>query len=342
MHPVIKIEDALTKDAIFIDTRTPKEYQEDHLPNAINLPILNNEERAVVGTLYKQTSREKAIEKGIELFAPKLPQFHEELSKHRDKLIIVYCWRGGMRSRTVVALFKALGFNLLQLQGGHKAYRKYIRNKLENFKLKPKLIVLSGLTCTGKTDLLKQFPNSLDLENLAQHRGSLYGGINLTPSSQIKFENHLYQTLKNLNHYDYLFVEGESRRIGNIIIPPFLWKAMVNGIHILITRTIENRVQACIKEYINNNTDEIINITEKLSRIISKTNQALVIELLKNKEYRKAIKILLEKYYDPLYQNTLKTRTFQHTINNDNLQEAAKELHQYCEQRPDAVEAHED
>lgn len=323
----ISIEEALETEAIFIDTRTPKEFEHDHLPGAINLPILTNEERAIIGTLYKQVSQEKAIKQGMQFFSPKLPHFLERINQYKDREIIFYCWRGGMRSRTVVALFAALGYNVKQLSGGHKAYRAYVREQLELFPLKPKLIVLSGLTCTGKTDLIKHFPNSLDLEGLAQHRGSLYGAINLTPNSQIRFENLLYRKLQELNHHDYLFVEGESRRIGDIILPPFLWKAIVNGVHIRITRSLDKRAEACVKEYFSDKSiDEIISITKRLWKVISKKNKELVLQLLKEKQYKEAAKILLEKYYDPLYQNTLKKYKYVQEINNDDMNNCLQQI----------------
>ncbi len=322
----ITVLEALKTKAIFIDTRTPKEFKHDHLPGAINLPILSNEERAIIGTLFKQVSREKAIEKGMEFFSPKLPDFLKTISEYKDQEIIIYCWRGGMRSRTVVALFEALGYNVKQLEYGHKAYRAYVRAKLDSFQLKPTLVVLSGLTCTGKTDILHLFENSLDLEGLAQHRGSLYGSLNLQPNSQIRFENLLLKKLQELNHYEFLYVEGESRRIGDLIIPPSVWKAMVNGVQIKITRDLNLRAEACVKEYFKDNVEEIISITRRLWKVIGKENKELVLTHLNNQEYFEASKILLEKYYDPLYQNTLNKRTFQTEISSNDLDEAKQQL----------------
>src|SRR3989344_856047 len=141
MINIITITQALLeKNSIFIDTRTPKEYAEDHLPNAVNIPLFSNEERAIVGTMYKQVSKEKAIETGMELFSKKLPQFMNTINKYKDRELIIYCWRGGMRSKTVASLLDGLGYNVKQLIGGHKQYRAYVRERLEQFQLKPKLI----------------------------------------------------------------------------------------------------------------------------------------------------------------------------------------------------------
>jgi tRNA 2-selenouridine synthase len=322
----INVEQALNKDAIFIDTRSPKEFQDDHLPNAINLPILDNDERHLIGTIYKQVSKDEAIEQGKEIFEKKLPHFEKELSKHKDKTIIVNCFRGGMRSRAVVATFS--NFNILQLEGGYKAYRSYVRTQLQNYEVKPQLIVLCGLTCTGKTDLLKLLPNSIDLEGLAQHRSSMYGAVGLQPNSQKRFESLLLQQLNKLNNQTYVFIEGESRRIGDVIIPDQLWKKMVNGTKILITRTLNNRATACVQEYFKeeSNIKQIREVTTRLFKVISKENQNKVLHHIDNKEYHEAAKILLEKYYDPLYEHTLNQFKFGQHISSDNLQEAKEKL----------------
>ncbi|HLD00512.1 MAG TPA: tRNA 2-selenouridine(34) synthase MnmH [Candidatus Nanoarchaeia archaeon] len=326
---------------LLIDTRSPKEYELDHLPGAINLPILSNEERAVVGTLYKQVSQEKAVEKGIEFFSKKLPEFIAEINKHKPKEIIIYCWRGGMRSRAVTALLESLGYKVFQLAGGYKNYRYYVREKLQSYSLKPKLVVIWGLTCTGKTKLLAKFPNSLNLEELAQHRGSLYGGIGLKPNSQKKFDNLLLQQLDKLNSEKYIVVEGESRKIGLVEIPPFLYKAMQTGMHILLIKDLNLRAKEAVDEYLsdvdnrtkdtkNNNKDntpaitELKTITLSLKKILSRQNKDKIINLIDSQKYIDAAKILLEEYYDPLYYHTLKKIDFDLEVNNDDTNSAVK------------------
>ncbi len=329
MVQTISVEQLLQeKNIILLDTRTPKEFQEDHLPNAINLPILSNEERAVVGTVYKQVSQEKAIEQGIEFFSQKMPEFIKEAAQYKKEKIIVYCWRGGMRSRTVVSLLESFGYDVKQLVGGYKSYRAYVKEKLYNYHIKPHFIVLWGLTCTGKTQLLQQFQNSLDLEGLAQHRGSLYGAIGLQPRSQKMFENLMLQRLDQLNSEKFIIVEGESRRIGDVIIPDVVWKAMQHGIPVRVTRSIDRRAEEAAKEYIRSEEDvqKIKQITLSLSRVISNKQKQDIASLLDQKKYVNAIKILLEFYYDPLYSNTLKNFTFEFEINNDNGLVAVKKL----------------
>ena len=252
MVKTIAVEEALKKGYQIIDTRTSKEFAEDHLPNAINIPILTNEERAVVGTLYKQVSREEAIDKGVEFFSQKLPTFMKGINKFRDKKIIINCWRGGMRSRAVVALLDSLGYDVQQLEGGYKAFREHVRERLYNYEFKPELIILWGLTCTGKTKILGEISNSLDLEGLAQHRSSLYGAVGLIPNSQKRFENLLLRRLDELNSEKVVFVEGESRRIGDVIIPEKLWKKICHGKKVHIVRDLDKRASLAVEEYFSN------------------------------------------------------------------------------------------
>lgn len=330
MVKTISIKEALKQDAIFIDTRTPAEYQEDCLPNAVNIPIFSDEERAIVGTIYKQVSQEKAIEQGVEIFSQKLPNFLKEINQYKDKQIIIYCWRGGMRSKTVVALLESLNYHVLQLEGGHKAYRTYVRERLANFPLKPKLIILWGLTCTGKTSLIKKLSPSIDLEGLAQHRGSMYGALGLKPNSQKKFENLLLQQLEKLNHQPHIFVEGESRKIGDVQIPDFFYKAMKTGLPILIKRNIDLRAQEAVKEYLpaEINLEQFQEITLRLPHIISNNRKQEICDLFKKNQLVHGVKILLQEYYDQLYAHTLKQINFSFEINNDNEELAVKEINE--------------
>ncbi len=329
MITAITVKEALRSgDAIFIDTRTPKEFAEDHLPNAVNIPIFSNDERALIGKIYTKISQEKAIEKGVELFSHKLPAFMQEINKYQGKELLIYCWRGGMRSRTVVALLEALGYPAKQIKGGYKEYRAYVNERLGSYQLKPKLIVLWGLTCTGKSELLSHFPNSLDLEELAQHRGSLYGRIGLQPRTQKQFENLLLQRLDLLNHEKYIIIEGESRTIGDVQIPPFLYKAMREGIAVRVQRSLDKRAEYAVKRYFSGQDDleKIKEITKTLWKVISKKNQQKVLELLEKQEYVDAAKMLLEFYYDPLYGHTLDKMTFALEVENDEVGGAVGEI----------------
>ncbi len=325
----ISVEKALEmENAILLDARTPAEYAEDHLLGAISVPLLDDQERHEIGIIYKQYSREKAIERGMELFPAKIPTIYNAVKDHRTKTIIVYCARGGMRSGIIASLLESIGFKVLQIEGGYKSFRNYITSQLYNFKLKPKIISLYGLTCTGKTQLLEQLPNALDLEELAQHRGSLYGGVGLKPNAQKKFENLLLQRLRQLNHLQYIFVEGESRRIGKVEIPAFLFKAMKNSTNLVIKRNFEHRVTAAVEEYFST-PEKVIQmkeITPQLREIISNKRKQEIIALIEDGKYQDATRILLKEYYDMLYAHTLKNVKFEFEVENNNLEKAIIKL----------------
>jgi len=325
----IAIAEALSlPNALFIDARTPKEYEEDHIIGAVNVPLLSDEERQEIGIIYKQYSREKAIERGMELFPTKIPSIYHAVKDHQEKIIIVYCARGGMRSNIIASLLESIGFKVLQVEGGYKSFRHYITEQLSAFQLKPKIICLYGLTCSGKTKLLEQLPNALNLEELAQHRGSLYGGVGLKPNRQKRFENLLLQKLRELNHCDYIFVEGESRKIGDAEIPPFLFKAMKKGLNILIKKYFELRVEDCVQEYFSSpkKVQQIKEITPQLRDVISNKRKQEIIALLDAGRYEEVARILLKEYYDVLYTNTLKQVKFDTEISNNKLEEAIKKL----------------
>jgi len=328
MFQTIPIEEALKQQAIFIDTRTPKEFEEDHLPSAINLPILSNDERAIVGTIYKQVSQEDAINKGVEFFAQKMPDYIKEVSQYKKKPIILYCWRGGMRSKTITSLLDSLGYNVKQLIGGYKSYRAYVKQQLDNYQLTPKICVLWGLTCTGKTALLQKLPNVIDLEGFAQHRGSLYGALGLTPNSQKRFDSLFLEEINKLNQEPYIIVEGESRKIGDVQIPEFFYKAMLKGTHLHITRNLDLRAKEAVKEYLT--SEEILTkfktITQNLDRLLSNKRKQEILQFIENQQYEDAVKILLTDYYDPLYNHTLKKMNFSYEVNNDEEEKAVEEI----------------
>lgn len=325
----ISVAEALSlNDALFIDARTPKEFEEDHILGAVNVPLLDNQERHEIGIIYKQYSREKAIERGMELFPAKIPSIYEAVKDHKKKNIVVYCARGGMRSGIIASLLESIGFTVLQVEGGYKSFRHYLIDQLYNFPLKPKIICLYGLTCTGKTKLLEKLPNTLNLEELAQHRGSLYGGVWLKPHRQKKFENLLLQRLRELNHHDYIFVEGESRKIGDAEIPSFLFKAMKRGTNILVQRDFANRVAAGVEEYFSSpeKIQKMKSITPQLREIISNRRKQEIISFIENADYMEATKILLKEYYDVLYQHTLRNISFSMEINNNDLEKAVQKI----------------
>jgi tRNA 2-selenouridine synthase len=330
MLKTITVADALKqKDAIFVDTRTPKEFDEAHIPGAINSPILNDEERVIIGILYKQKGPDEAITKGKELFLPKVETYVKSFSKYKNKTIIVYCWRGGMRSKFITELLDQRGFNVMQMIGGHKEYRAYIRERLDNYKLKPKLIVLHGLTGTGKTEIIQKIDvPKIDLEDIAQHRSSIFGAIGLTPRTQKMFESVLLSELDKLQDKKYVLIEGESRKIGDCMMPEFLHSAMNKGMHIRIDCPLSARVKRIVDEYFD--TDEKVavgrEIIKKLRMALSNAAVDELLELLDNQNYAKVTEIILLRYYDPKYSYSLDQIKYDKTIKFEFVNDAIREI----------------
>ncbi|MBT4935183.1 hypothetical protein HON15_00245, partial [Candidatus Woesearchaeota archaeon] len=179
-----------------------------------------------------------------------------------------------------------------------------------------------------KTALLQKLPNSIDLEGLAQHRGSLYGAVGLKPRTQKMFDNLLLEKLKELNEEKFIFIEGESRRIGNLMIPESLWKEMLKGTNVYVERDLPIRVKETVKEYFSNEKmiAGIKKVSESLWRVISKKKKEEMLQALENKEYEKAAEILLTDYYDPLYNHSLKKKEYSFTINCNDVDACVKEL----------------
>jgi tRNA 2-selenouridine synthase len=293
----------------FIDVRSPSEYQDDTIHNAINIPLLDDEERKAVGTTYKQIGKIEAKRLGVKLVSPKMPDLFEkvlELKSQHGK-IAAFCARGGYRSTYFASVFSSIGIPIYQLEGGYKSYRSEVIQSLPKLNDKIKYIVVNGNTGVGKTDILKCLQelgcSVLDLEGAANHRGSILGGIGLGKcNSQKKFESNIYEQLMNAKT-DYVFVEAESQKIGYVTIPKFITDKMRQGIQIYVEADIDFRINNLKKDYVLNDQwkNESILAIDKLNKYISKEK----IDMLKNEVYLGnfdvVAKELMEKYYDPMY-----------------------------------------
>lgn len=293
---------------IFIDVRSPKEFKQETIPGAINIPIFDNEERALIGSLYKNDSIEKAKRVGVELASKKLPQIYEEVSllNRSHSHIYIFCSRGGFRSSALAPFFQALNMSIVKIHGGYKGYRAFIREDLEMISRNLKLVVLYGNTGTGKTHILENLRekgmNVLDLEACANHRGSILGSVGLgEANSQKMFESLVYQELKNRNS-DLVFVEGESKRIGKSLIPGFIFDKMKEGMSLKITSPMEKRVEVILNDYVNGCDEELIEALNHMRNRMGNEAIDRYVTLVKEKEYGPVIKDLFVKYYDPLYE----------------------------------------
>lgn len=236
-----------------IDVRSPKEYKTGHIPQAVNVPLFSDEERAAVGTAYKQESKEKAIELGYRYVTPKLESFiTESESIAPNKVVAVHCWRGGMRSMSFAEHLERNGFKeVYVIEGGYKAYRNYVLRFFDNHL---KIKVLGGYTGSGKTYLLKAMKSLgeqvIDLEGLAHHKGSAFGalGEKQQPTS-VHFENKLFEEWRHYNPEIPVWVEDESARIGGVQLPENLYKQMRENTVFFVDIPKEKRAEHLVEDY---------------------------------------------------------------------------------------------
>jgi tRNA 2-selenouridine synthase len=308
----IQPEQALQQNnLLFVDTRSPSEYVKGHIPGAYNLPILEDDERCIVGTLYKKEGPEEARRAGLEIVSGKLPKIVNTIQslQNTGTEIVIYCWRGGMRSRSIVTVLQLMGVNARQLLGGYKAYRKYIQDSLATMDIRPQIIVLCGSTGVGKTTILNSLEKRgypvLDLEALANHRGSAFGQVGLGESATAQnFDSHLWTFLRQFNNSPFLIVECESKRIGNVYLPDILHDRIKNGTRILLKASLENRVTRLIIEYttaMETVSDEIRHSIISLQRKLGKRKTSEMLTLFNDGQLPDLVRMLLIDYYDPLY-----------------------------------------
>src|SRR5262245_40545664 len=251
----MKMMDLASFESI-LDARSPAEYAEDHIPGAVSAPVLDDDERAQVGTLYKQVSQFDAKKLGAALVAKNIAHHVETLFKDKGKdwRPLVYCWRGGKRSGAMAAVLREIGWDAHTLPGGYKAYRRWVVAELETLPAKFRFIVIHGPTGSGKSRLLgalaRQGAQVLDLEDLAAHRGSVLGGLPDRPQpTQKMFESRLLATLQRLDPARPVFVEGESKKIGQLQVPDALIATMRAAPCVRVAADIETRVTLLMQEY---------------------------------------------------------------------------------------------
>jgi tRNA 2-selenouridine synthase len=305
-----------------IDVRSPAEFHQGHIPGAINLPLFDNEERAIVGTIYKNSGRDAAVLKGLELAGPKLAGFIKKLHQLApQREILVHCWRGGMRSEHMSWLFDQAGFRTALLDGGYKSYRKFIRQSFFN---DAKIVVIGGFTGSGKTDILHQLAISgeqaLDLEMLACHKGSVFGalGQGAQPTNE-QFENNIYQQWQAFNQKKRIWIEDESRSLGSVIIPDPLFEQMSRAPLIVLEISKDDRIRRLVKEYAEFDKAFLRDALLKISEKLGGTRMKEALEALEKNDFYQVTKLVLN-YYDKAYLHAVSRR-----INKDVIHHKLKE-----------------
>jgi len=304
--------------SITIDVRSPAEFEHAHIPHALNLPLFDNEQRALIGTTYKKQSREAAIKVGLPLFGAKMLPMIETVEawiKDRQKendltkpTIYVHCWRGGMRSAAVAWLLDLYGYKVIQLTGGYKAYRNWV---LAQFTIPYSLKVLGGYTGSGKTEILHALQEKnyavIDLEGLAHHKGSAYGAIGQLPQpSQEMFENIVAEKLLEVNKKQKsIWIEDESQRIGTVLIPTPLFHLMRNSTCYFMTIPFEQRLNFIVEGYGSFDQKSLIEATMRIQKRLGGLETKTAIDFITAGALKEAFSILL-KYYDKWYEKNAK------------------------------------
>ena len=312
MKKVLDVDEFLSAsvNVPLLDVRSPAEFLRGHISGAINLPLFSNEERAEVGIAYKKEGRRTAVMKGLELVGPKMAVLAEEAAKLASEgRLLVYCWRGGMRSASMAWLFQTAGIASHTLKGGYRAYRRHLKKTLSH---PVPLIIIGGMTGSGKTETLQKLNELgrqvIDLEELSKHRGSAFGalGRDRQPTTE-QFENDLYRVWNNFDHEKDIFIEDESKSIGSVHIPDELYRSMKTAPVIALELPLELRLERLVREYSvfphSGIEAAILRIRKKLGGL--KTQQAL--DALRLSDYRTVARIALE-YYDKAYRYGLSVR----------------------------------
>lgn len=311
MSREITIKEALALPGLrFVDVRAESEYTEATLPGAVNIPLLKDEERSAVGTTYKQKGEREARTLGLDLVSPRLSEMVRQYREIAgDGPLAVFCWRGGMRSKSVSSVLEAIGIPVYRLVGGYKAYRRYVNEYLSR-PLPHKIVVVHGLTGVGKTEVLQELRlmamPAVDLEGLANNRGSVFGQIGMEPQpSQKMFEGLLVKELEFWSGLGYIIVECESRRIGRIILPELLVEAMRKGVRILTYCSVGTRLDRIKRIYgggLGQDREGLKTAIRSLAQRLGKKRAAQFIQMVDEGELDEVVKYLLVNYYDPLYK----------------------------------------
>ncbi|HHX73324.1 MAG TPA: tRNA 2-selenouridine(34) synthase MnmH [Firmicutes bacterium] len=324
-----------SKDYCLIDVRSPGEYGEAHIPGAVNVPLFTDAERVQVGIAYKQEGTDRAKQVGLRFVAARLPQMVEQiLAAAGEKKIVFYCWRGGMRSRSMSYLLAALNYPVYQLTGGYKAFRRHINRFHETYNIKVPVFVLNGLTGVGKTQMLALLAGRgipvLDLESMANHRGSAFGSVGLgAPRSQKDFDALLAVALMERKDAHCLVVEGEGKRIGPVHLPEYLFAAMEKGPHILLVADLNVRVERIVSEYRGHGDTaaELATAIYGLQKKLGKAKCDALADKIQRRLYAEVVLELCRGYYDLYYRDSRRAREdYLAIVNVNDLERGADEV----------------
>ena len=298
-----------------LDVRSPSEYEHAHIPNAYSLPIFSDSQRAEIGTAYKKVSRADAIKIGFKHFGLQLNQYIETveclLKEKESKILLVHCWRGGMRSAAMAWALQFYGYNVVILEGGYKAYRTHV---LKSFEHPFKFNVLGGYTGSGKTEVLHSLKEKgeavIDLEGIASHKGSSFGALGMpAQSTQEQFENNLFKELSvfftldennNFAQSQQIWIENESQRIGLLNIPKSLFQTIISSTLYILEIPFEERLKYIQEYYGQFSTSDLVSAVLRIQKRLGGLETKNAIQLLDEGKQLESFRILLS-YYDRNY-----------------------------------------
>jgi len=316
-HHILRLDQFTTELDHFdlvIDVRSPAEFALDHIPGAVNYPVLDNEERAKIGTLYKQESPFAAKKLGAALVSRNIAQHLENhfLELPREWRPLIYCWRGGERSGAFTHILNRIGWKAMQLEGGYQGFRRTVIDGLDEAAKQFSFQVICGMTGSGKTRVLQEAQNYgaqiLDLEALAIHRGSVLGNEpNIEQPSQKGFETELWNALRSLDPSKPVLVESESKKVGGVHIPDTLMEKIRNGACIELRSSAQTRVSWLIREY-DHFLKDTNNFKHKLSLLTAHYGKVQIAQwngAIDAGRFAELVEELLVKHYDPSYQSSI-------------------------------------
>lgn len=317
-----------------IDVRSPSEYAHDHIPGSVNIPLLDDDERREVGICYKEQGPKDARLLGVDLVSPKLPGFIRDFLeiKKSNKMMVAYCWRGGLRSNSAAGLVRVAGMQVFTIRGGWKEYRRHVSDFLESFPPEYKFINLYGPTGCAKTEILRRLDseglNVLDLEKAAAHKGSSFGTVDepeYGSVTQKNFESKIWHSFYRSEGSVFL-VEGESRKIGKVSIPPAVFDRMQSGVSVVAETSLDFRIAFTVENYKPDRyIEEIRESLLRLRRYIGSAKTGELSAMLDRHDYETFTRDLLVEYYDPLYCRSMPEKP-DHVIKYESISEGSEKL----------------
>lgn len=328
------------REPLLVDVRSPCEHAAESIPGAVNVPLLSDSERAEIGTIYKHEGEVIARRRALTFIAPKIPQIVETLLAMRKPCqpTVVHCWRGGLRSEAVCSFLSIIGIDCWRLTGGYKAWRAQVLEDFRCDRYPFRAIVINGLTGVGKTEILQCLQSMglpvLDLEELANHRGSVFGGMGRSPQpSQKNFDARLWQKLRELTGGD-VFVEAESRKVGRLALPDCVYQRIKDGVQILVKGSLDGRAGRIVADYARTldeaGRESALAMLRTLKPYLGARRIAEIEAMVLAGRLTEAVRSLLLDYYDPLYQRQIDRQAeYAFAVETDDPELAAGEIAQW-------------